>query len=211
MPMCSHEYSPLPTTNLSSLRPPDIALLCPYGMVWYGPQEEVVEESDMKAIVGDGIRYLRERVEKPSEKLSGIARPGDGGGRVEYRHTRRSRAERAGKQLDKIPGYSRSSGRLSAARARPVSLPALTRASPDRSSSSSGSGHWGEESVELARRSDDGLPRVLEARQARSQARGASRNSWRKHRPNGPQRRGGAERRGAGREPSGRRSLPFPS
>eukprot|EP01046_Picozoa_sp_COSAG06_P052396 COSAG06_NODE_8785_length_2070_cov_24.150609_1_plen_61_part_10 len=34
--MCSHEYSPLPTTNLSSARPPDIALLCPYGMVWYG-------------------------------------------------------------------------------------------------------------------------------------------------------------------------------
>jgi hypothetical protein len=141
----------------------------------------------MKAIVGDGIRYLCERVEKPSEKLSALASSADAGGRVEYRHTRRSRAQQAGKQPDEVPGYSQSSSRLPMARARPVSLPALV---PDTS------GQWGQESVQLARRSDEGLPRIGgKTKQAGRQTRGVSRGSWRKHRPSGPQRRSAFPRR----------------
>ena len=108
-------------------------------------KEEVVEESDMKAIVGDGIRYLCERIEKPGDKLSGTSST-SGDGRVEYRHTRRTKAERAGKQSAQVPSYGRASGRLPAARARPVSLPALSRPQD--------SDNWGQDSVELARRSD---------------------------------------------------------
>lgn len=64
------------------------------------PQEEVVEESDMKALVSDGIRFLCERVAKPSEALSSHSGPGSG--KVAYRHTRRSRAQRAGKQATSV-------------------------------------------------------------------------------------------------------------
>ncbi len=152
----------------------------------------------MKAIVGDGIRYLCERVEKPSDKLSALASSADGGGRVEYRHTRRSRAQRGGKQPDEVPAYSRSSSRLSMARARPVSLPALA---PDSS------GQWGREAVQLARRSHEGLPRIGgEKKQLGRHTRGNSRGSWRKHRPSGPQRRSLGHSQLGG--PSGRHSLP---
>ena len=160
-----------------------------------------MEESDMKAIVGDGIRYLCERVEKPSEKLSSLASSVDADGRVEYRHTRRSRAQQAGRQADEVPNYSRSSSRLPAARARPVSLPALA---PDTSS------QWGQESVQLARRSDGGLPRIArvsgKTKPSGRHARGESRSSWRKHRPSGPQRRGVGRSRL--QELSGRHSVP---
>ena len=59
-----------------------------------------MEESDMKALVSDGIRFLCERVAKPSEALSSHSGPGSG--KVAYRHTRRSRAQRAGKQATSV-------------------------------------------------------------------------------------------------------------